>query len=266
MEKDTDSLRPKSTLKIDGLLPHQEEVVSLYEAGIDDNDSNKKTVAYARLGEEALEMLAVIGEAPFVSIVKDSLEYKLADFEDDLDDPLRDLDSPTGTTKYFLMMEELGKLGFDIYRELTQEEEADLVRYLDDFEHDSLPGESSPESVNKFVIKAVDFGISRNKLAKLFNLAKNRNGVLIGLSEEFLKDAGEDIWPDNHPCRYAKLDGGLLIKYITKIVPLDNTSKEILEYLKKQVETYADCSSVQVTIEAPLNTTRKSVEDLGLLT
>ncbi|MBD3157093.1 hypothetical protein GF369_04675 [Candidatus Peregrinibacteria bacterium] len=254
------------TLDVNRLLPHQADVVDRYEEEVE-GTSDDKTVAYARLGEEAIESFAALGEAPYASIVENAFEYKLATFDDDLDDPLRALDSATGTTKFFYMVEELTRLGFDVHRALTPEEEAHLVQYLDDSENDRLPDEDVPERINKFVTKAVEMGIPRGRLNRIFNRSKNRYGVLIGLSQDFLDEVGEDVWPDdqgkgnNYPCRYAHLPEGLQLKYITKIVPLDDTSRNILENMKVQVEHNKKKDNSQSAVKKHTTTVKKGVED-----
>ena len=268
MGKNTDipsGLDGSSTLDIDEVLPYQEQVVALYSKKPRRDD---KTVAYARLAEETLETLAAVGEAPYASIVEGALEYKLSDFDDELDDPLRDLGWPTGSTKFFFVQEQLAKMGIDLDSWLSKEEESDFIRFLDDFENDKLPWEkSAPESVNKFVTKAVESGVSRSVLNRLFNKAKNRCGVLVGLSKEFLKDAGEDVWPadkgigNNHPCRYAKIHGGLSIKYMTQIVPLDETSTAVMDALKDHLEK----SKQEQSISSRRRSTQKDIEGLGLI-
>lgn len=254
-------------LDMNRLLPHQADVVDRYEEEIAPDD---KTVAYARLGEEVIESLAALGEAPYASILENAFEYKLATFDDELDDPLRILDNATGTTKFFYMVEELTRLGFDVHRALTDEEEAHLVQYLDDSENDRLPDEDIPERINKFVTKAVEMGIPRCRLNRIFNKAKNRYGVLIGLSKSFLDEAGEDKWPadrgsgSNHPCRYAYLPDGLQLKHITKIVPLDDTSRTILEDMKAQVEHNKQEDERKLTVKKHTTTVRKDVEDCNV--
>ncbi|MBA4336357.1 hypothetical protein C0416_01100 [bacterium] len=226
----------------ESLVPYAQKVFSLLR---DDFERNQETVAWARLGSEALSTLAVTGEAPFASIVPGGFEYKLAEFEDDLDDPLRksDLARPTGTTKFFFVVDELLKLGFNINENLSEAEVADLVKFLEDSENDRVPGEGLPQRVNCFVEKAIAAGIPRGTLDKLFNAGKHRTGILIGLSKEFLDYAGEDIWSKsegsahNHPCRYAKLGRGLPVEYITQIVALDDQADELIGFLELQVES-----------------------------
>lgn len=255
------------TLDMNRLLPHQADVVDRYEEEVVPDD---ETVAYARLGEEVVESLAALGEAPYASIVENAFEYKLAKFDDELDDPLRGLDRATGTTKFFYMVEELTRLGFDVHRVLTNEEEAHLVRYLDDSENDRLPDEDVPERINKFVTKAVEMGIPRGRLNRIFNKAKNRYGVLIGLSKSFLDEAGEDKWPNgcglgsNHPCRYAYLPGGVKMQHITKIVPLDDTSRNILDDMKDQVEKNKEVDKNSATVKKHITSVQKGVEDCNL--
>lgn len=259
--------RLPETLDKKSTLLHAKEVLALCQKNVD-SELDGKTAAYARFSSEALTDLAATGEAPFASIVPGALEYKSAKFEDSLDNPIRpiDLKRPTGSTKFMFMVEELAKLGFDVDEILTDAEMADLVIYLDDSANDCLPGEVTFENVNKFVTKAVMAGISRGRLNRLFNAAKNRTGVLIGLSEEFVKDAGKDVWPtnkgkgNNHPCRYAALEGGLPIKYITKIVSLDRKGGEIVESLKLQVEE----ENVKETVQKKTRSTKKRVKGLEI--
>lgn len=255
------------TLDVNRLLPHQADVIDRYEEEV---APDEKTVAYARLGEEAVESFAALGEAPYASIVENAFEYKLATFDDELDDPLRALDNATGTTKFFYMVEELTQLGFDVHRALTPEEEAHLVQYLDDSENDRLPEEAIPERINKFVTKAVEMGIPRGRLNRIFNRSKDRYGILIGLSQDFLDEAGEDVWPaeqgkgNNHPCRYAHLPDGLQLKHITKIVPLDDTSRRILENMKAQVEYNKQEAHRNETVEKHTTTVKNGVEDCNI--
>ncbi|MCD6109203.1 hypothetical protein J7J83_00350 [bacterium] len=229
----------KNTGMEHGLYP--EQVNSLRLSNVDEFDEN--TVAYARLGEETLITLAATGEAPYASLVPDALEYKLAEFDDELDDPLRDLSSPTGTTKFFFMVGELAKRGFNVHQVLDLGEESDLIRFLDDFKNDRFPEEAkSSEAINKFVTKAREFGISRPELNKIFNKASKKKGVLIGLSQAFLDEAGDDAWPEqnniknNHPCRYAKLRGGLKLEHITGILPLDKTSNAVMDTITNNLD------------------------------
>jgi len=252
----------------ESLVPYAQKVLSLLR---DDVELNEETAAWARLGSEALSTLAVTGEAPFASIVPGGFEYKLAEFDDELDNPIRiaDLGRPTGTTKFFFVVDELLKLGFDINESLDESEVADLVKFLDDSENDRVPGEGLPQRVNCFVEKAIAAGIPRGTLDNLFNGGKNRHGILIGLSQEFLEYAGEDIWAKsegsahNHPCIYAELERGLPVGYITQIVALDYKADELIEFLELQVEGGEEEFSGEMVGETR-TTTKGQVDELGI--
>jgi len=238
----------------DQKLSYKKRLANLQRENVD--EFGEETVAYARLGEEVLKTLGSTGEAPYASMVPNTLEYKLANFDDDLDDPLMDLKAPTGTTKFLFMVDALAKLGFKVHESLTEEEESAMVCFLDDFNNDQLPSRYDPNKVvNKFVAKAQEAGISRTNLNRIFNMAKNRRGVLIGLSQDFLDQAGEDAWDkegNNHPSRYAKLHDGLKIDHISGILPLDETSETLFEFVTKNQADDKEIRTISSTIKNEL--------------
>lgn len=280
MEKDTDLTDSKDSQKFNldfnGLLPYQEEVVALYKEADCLHDEDPDTVAWARLGEESVELLAAIGEASYASPIPGALEYKLADYDHDeqLNDPLRNIDSPVGSTRFAAVLEGLVRLGFMLPASWDDEEEAAVVYELDALETEQivskLKGKKWPEHVGKLVSTAVSQGVPEEKVEKVLKDSADKRGILVGLSKEFLDEAGEDTWhkfkkrENNHPCRYAELKGGLKLEHITKIFALDNTSKVILEALKEHVEQYSEERKVKESLKNNCEQTNNQVDDLGL--
>lgn len=274
MEKDTDSTR--FTLDLNGLLPYQEEVINLYQDSDCLHEEDPDTVAWARLGEESIELLAAVGESSYASPIPGALEYKLADYDEneELDDPLRNIDSPVGSTRFAAALEGLVRLGFILPASWDDEEEAEVVYELDVLETEQIvckrQGKKWPEHVGRLVRTAVAQGVPEEKVEKVLKDSANKRGILVGLSQEFLDEAGEDSWhkfrkgENNHPSRYAELGKGLKLEYITKIFALDNTSKVILETLKEHAEAYSKERRVKRNLKRDLGVTRAQVDDLGL--
>jgi hypothetical protein len=270
MEKDTDSKGFK--LDTNGVLPYQEDVIDLCQKLSSLAEDDENTVAYARLSEEAIEVLAAAGEAPYVSIVPDGFEYKLADFDEgeSLDDPLKNLGDTIGSTRFFTVLEGLGRMGMSIYPPFSKEEQAKIVYELDDLENGQLAAGELPKALEKLVLVAVDQGVPREEVEKLLDSSAQKRGVLVGLSKQFLQDAGEDVWPEqnrgenNHPSRYAHLKSGLKLDYITKIIPLDDTSEVILDELKEHAGKYQKELEARIKLRQTSVSIRSGVEDLGL--
>ncbi len=191
------------------------------------------------------------------------------DYDEELDDPLReaDLKRAIGITKLPFAMRELEKLGMDS-KSLSPGEISDLVRYLEDSRANRVDFRGKDRSnYNSFIALAASMDINLASLKAISSEADGRTGFLIGLNEKFLDEAGEDAWPkgkgvrgNNHPCIYSKKFPGL--EHITKIIPLDDESKKIMDTLRGLKP--GESSVVKNNIRESVKTVRDSVSDLGL--
>ena len=242
------------TIERHGKLPYQEKVLDLWQDRESLENPDDETVAYTRVDSDAIEALAALGEAPYISAIPDAIEYKLTDYDESepIDNPLRDLDSPTGSTRFFSIMKKFAKLGLDLHKEFTQDDQATMVRALEDLENDSLVHNGYSEIIERLISMAENYGVSRKEVEKILKSSSKARGVLVGLSQEFLDDAGEDVWPTyygqysehNNPYVYGKLPNGLKIDYITKLVPLEEDAEKALQDLQDHVDKVREIEEV----------------------